>query len=83
MPRGKAQSRLNAFKHGLAIPAAALPEFALDVAHLGQTLAGEAADDPVVWEAALRVAEAALERWLRSWLRRWPERFCVLPHSSN
>jgi hypothetical protein len=39
-PRGKAQSQLNALKHGLAIPAAALPEFAPDVAHLAQTLAG-------------------------------------------
>jgi hypothetical protein len=60
-PEGKAQSRLNGLKHGLAIPATALPELASDLAQLAQTLAGEAADDPIVREAALRVAEAALD----------------------
>jgi hypothetical protein len=58
---GKAQSRLNAFRHGLAIPSAALPELASDVAHLTQAIAGAAADAPLVRDAALRVAEAALD----------------------
>ncbi|WP_046867961.1 hypothetical protein [Microvirga massiliensis] len=58
---GKAQSRRNAVKHGLAIPSAARPELAPDIAQLAQALAGEAADDLVVRQAALHVAEAALD----------------------
>ncbi|WP_046863597.1 hypothetical protein [Microvirga massiliensis] len=58
---GKAQSRRNAVKHGLAIPSAARPELAPDIAQLAQALAGEAADDLGVRQAALHVAEAALD----------------------
>src|SRR5215207_9762253 len=58
---GKARSRVNAFKHGLALPASALPELAPDVAQLAQALTEEAADDPMIREAAARVAEAALD----------------------
>ncbi|KLK90065.1 hypothetical protein AA309_27995 [Microvirga vignae] len=58
---GKAQSRHNAIKHGLAIPASALPELAPEIAALAKTIAKDAADDPFVLQAAMRVAEAAVE----------------------
>jgi hypothetical protein len=58
---GKSRSRLNALKHGLAIPAAALPEFAPDVAQVAQAITAEAAETPTVREAAARVAEATTD----------------------
>lgn len=58
---GKTRSRRNALSHGLAIPAASLPEFAPDLAALTQALAGELAHHPDVRAAAARVAEATLE----------------------
>jgi hypothetical protein len=58
---GKARSRGNAFKHGLAVPASSILELASDVAHLAQMLAGENEMDPVVREAAARVADAAID----------------------
>jgi hypothetical protein len=58
---GKSHSRLNALKHGLAIPAAALPEFAPDVAQVAQAITAEAAETPTVREAAARVAEATID----------------------
>ncbi|MGF9759572.1 hypothetical protein AAII07_30695 [Microvirga sp. 0TCS3.31] len=64
---GKAQARLNAFKHGLAIPATALPELAYDITELAERMAGPAADNPSVLQAALRVVAAAVDvdrvRW--------------------
>ena len=39
----------------------ARPELAADVAHLARAIAGAAADAPLVRDAALRVAEAALD----------------------
>jgi hypothetical protein len=58
---GKAQSRVNAFKHGLAIPAAVLPELAHDITELARKLAGLAADDPSVLQAAIGVVAAAVD----------------------
>ena len=58
---GKARSRVNAFKHGLAVPASLIPELAPDVTHLAQIIAGENEMDPVVWEAARQVAGAAID----------------------
>ncbi len=58
---GKAHSRLNAFKHGLAIRASAVPDLAPDVAHLAQIIAGEKETDPRVLTAATRVAEASVD----------------------
>jgi hypothetical protein len=58
---GKSRARLNALKHGLAIPAAALPEFAPDVAQVAQAITAEAADTPTVRETAVRVAEATID----------------------
>jgi hypothetical protein len=55
---GKARSRVNAFKHGLAVPVSALPEFAPEIARLARTLA---ADHPAVRQAATRVAEATID----------------------
>jgi hypothetical protein len=59
--KGKAQSRLNAFKHGLAIPAAALPELAPDITALAERMAGLRAKNPSVLQAAMRVVEAAVD----------------------
>jgi hypothetical protein len=58
---GKAQSRVNAFKHGLAIPAAVLPELAHDITELARKMAGPAADNPSVLQAAIRVVAAAVD----------------------
>jgi len=58
---GKAQSRHNAMKHGLAIPASALPELSPEIAALAKVIAKEAADDPVILQSAMRVAEAAVD----------------------
>jgi hypothetical protein len=64
---GKAQARLNAFKHGLAIPAAALPEMTHDITELAERIARPAADNPSVLRAAMRVVAAAVDvdrvRW--------------------
>jgi hypothetical protein len=59
--QGKAQSRLNPLKHGLAISAAALPALADDVADLARKIAGDACDTSSVLEAAKRVAAAAVD----------------------
>ncbi|MBM6583342.1 hypothetical protein ILT44_24370 [Microvirga sp. BT689] len=58
---GKVRSRVNALKHGLAVPASAMPELAPEILHLAHTLAGPAADHPAVRQAATRVAEAAID----------------------
>jgi hypothetical protein len=58
---GKVQSRLNAFKHGLAIPASALPDLAHDILELAKRMAGNAVDDPSVLQAAMRVVAAAVD----------------------
>jgi hypothetical protein len=58
---GRAQSRLNAFKHGLAIPASALPELAHDILELAKRMAGNAVHDPSVLRAAMRVVAAAVD----------------------
>jgi hypothetical protein len=42
---GKSRSRLNALKHGLAIPASALPAVDKDVAHRARANAGDAEDN--------------------------------------
>jgi hypothetical protein len=67
---GKVQSRLNAFKHGLAIPAAALPELAYDITELAKRMVGNASDDPSILQAAMRVVAAAVDvdrvRWARA-----------------
>lgn len=59
--RGKAQSRLNALKHGLATPASAIPALAPTIAELTRRLAGANETDPAIWAAAARVAEAAVD----------------------
>jgi hypothetical protein len=58
---GKSRSRANAIKHGLAVPASALPELAPEIARLARILAGPAADHSAVYQAATRVAEAAID----------------------
>jgi hypothetical protein len=58
---GKARSRVNALKHGLAIPASALPKLAPEIARLARTLAGPAADHSAVCQASACVAEAAID----------------------
>ena len=58
---GKSRSRRNAFRHGLAIPTAALPELAATVAALAQIIVGPGSPAPEVHEAASRVAEAAID----------------------
>jgi cell division protein FtsB len=58
---GKASSRLNAIKHGLAVPASALPDLAQEVTQLAQQIAGQGAENPAVREAATRVAQAAID----------------------
>src|SRR5687767_12844977 len=58
---GKARSRVNALKHGLAIPASALPELAPEIARLAHILAEPGADHPAIRQAAARVAEAAVD----------------------
>jgi hypothetical protein len=68
--RGKALSRLNALKHGLAIPAAALPGLAHDITELAERMAGNAADNPSVLQAAMRVVAAAADVERVRWVRR-------------
>ncbi|MBM1171011.1 hypothetical protein [Microvirga arabica] len=57
---GKAQSRLNAWKHGLAIPVSASPEWSCEVARLARLIAGETENNPGILDAAARVAEASI-----------------------
>ena len=57
---GKSRSRHNAFRHGLAVPTAALPELAATAAALAQTV-GPSSPAPEVHEAASRLAEATLD----------------------
>jgi hypothetical protein len=58
---GKANARLNAFRHGLAMPASAIPALALDIAHLARMIAGEDQANPQVIEAAIGIAEASID----------------------
>jgi hypothetical protein len=58
---GKARSRANALKHGLAVPVSAMPECAPEIARLAHALAGPAVNHPAVYQAATRVAEAAID----------------------
>ncbi|WP_210381260.1 hypothetical protein [Microvirga zambiensis] len=58
---GKTQSRLNAFKHGLAIPALTLPELARDITALAEKMAGATADNPSVLQAAMHLVAAAVD----------------------
>ena len=58
---GKSRSRRNAFRHGLAVPTAALPELAATVAALAQTLVGSGSPALEVHEAATRLAEATID----------------------
>lgn len=58
---GKVRSRVNALKHGLAVPASLLPAFTQDMLLLGRMIAGETDLNPVVLKAATRVAEAAID----------------------
>ena len=58
---GKARSRVNAFKHGLAVSSSAIPDFAPDIIHLTQLIVGENEVDPGVWEAARHVASAGID----------------------
>lgn len=64
---GKGQARLNAVKHRPAIPAAALPELTHDITELAERMAGPAADNPSVLQAAMRVVAVAVDvdrvRW--------------------
>jgi hypothetical protein len=57
---GKAQSRLNAWKHGLAIPVSASPEWSGAVARLARLIAGEDEGHRQILGAAARVAEASI-----------------------
>jgi hypothetical protein len=57
---GKASSRRNAIKHGLAVPASALPDLTQEVVQLAQQIAG-GSESILVQEAATRVAEAAID----------------------
>lgn len=58
---GKAASRRNAEMHGLSVPAAAIPELAGEITALARHIAGEQGEDPFIWAAAIRVAEATIE----------------------
>jgi hypothetical protein len=58
---GKARSRVNALKHGLAVSASTIPALAPDVMHLARLIVEENEGDPVVWEAARQVASAAID----------------------
>jgi hypothetical protein len=57
---GKASSRRNASKHGLAVRASALPDLAQEVTQLAQQIA-EGSESILIQEAATRVAEAAID----------------------
>ncbi|GEO14641.1 hypothetical protein [Microvirga aerophila] len=58
---GKTQSCRNARRHGLAIPASALPDLAPEILDLARRMAGPAADHPDMLQAAVRVVEAAVD----------------------
>jgi hypothetical protein len=58
---GKARSRVNALKHGLAVSSSTIPALAPDVMHLARLIVEENEGDPVVWEAARQVASAAID----------------------
>lgn len=58
---GKQRSRRNAFKHGLVVSVATIPELSREVAHLAQALAGETEGDPRVLQAAALIAEATID----------------------
>ena len=57
---GKAQSRVNALKHGLAIPVSVHAEWSGEVARLARLIAGAEESKPQILEAATRVAEASV-----------------------
>jgi hypothetical protein len=52
---------MNAFKHGLAIPVSALPELSEEVLKIARALVEDAQEDPHLFDAAVRVAEAAVD----------------------
>ncbi|GEO15781.1 hypothetical protein MAE02_34770 [Microvirga aerophila] len=58
---GKSHSRLNASKHRLAVPISDIPELAEDVAQLARRIVENLGADESVHEAAVRVAEAAID----------------------
>ncbi|MBL0406261.1 hypothetical protein JKG68_20075 [Microvirga aerilata] len=58
---GRLRARLNALKHGLAVPASAHPALQHDIDHLARALVGEAQHDSVVMVRARKVAEAAIK----------------------
>lgn len=66
---GKAQSRLNALKHGLATPASAIPALAPTIVELTRRLAGADETNPAIWAAAARLAEAAVDVMRARWAR--------------
>ncbi len=57
---GKKRSSRNAFRHGLAVPLAAIPEMDAAVEGLAHLIAGEQAD-PARLELARRIAEAEVD----------------------
>ncbi len=57
---GKASSRRNAIKHGLAVRASALPDLAQEVTQLAQQIA-QGSESILIQDAATRVAEAAID----------------------
>jgi hypothetical protein len=57
---GKASSRHNAAKHRLAVPVSALPDLAQEVTRLSEQIAAGSVN-PLIQEAATRVAEAAID----------------------
>jgi hypothetical protein len=57
---GKASSRRNGAKHGLAVPVSALPDLRQEVARLAQQIAA-CGESLLLQEAATHVAEAAID----------------------
>lgn len=58
---GKRQSARNARKHGLAVAVSAIPELSQEVADLARAIAGEDHGNSLVLQAAVHVAEAAID----------------------
>jgi hypothetical protein len=59
--KGKARSKMNALRHGLAVSVASLPESRPEIELLARAIAGEHNLDPVRWHFALIAAEAEME----------------------
>ncbi|MBM1171286.1 hypothetical protein [Microvirga arabica] len=58
---GKARSRLNALRHGLAVPTAAMPEWTATVAALTDAIVGANPTDAAIRTAAMQVAESTVD----------------------